>query len=154
MDRPVWPEVKTIDCQLLGVREPDGGDLEISDRFRHDASELFVTRLPFDIAYFGIFGKKNHVPWRPRIDARKLKRAHDELALRLLKVREELQTAERHRVGLEVLLNMRQERLDALTVQVEQLRRQNQKLDAEAEHLAAIIRSEGFILHANPQGRC
>jgi predicted ArsR family transcriptional regulator len=94
------------------------------------------------------------MPWQSRPNPKLLKQANDRLSSALIKVREQLQVAERHRVGLEVLLDMRQERVDALTAQVEQLRRQNQKLDAEAEHLTAIIKSEGFILHANPQGRC
>ena len=64
-------------------------------------------------------------------------------------MREELQISERQRVGLEVLLDMRQERVDALTAQVEQLRRANAKLDAEAEHLAEIVRSEGRTLNEN-----
>jgi hypothetical protein len=73
------------------------------------------------------------MPWRPRIDAQKLKRHNDALALRLLRVREELQTSERHRVGLEVLLDVRGERIDKLTATIDLLRQQNQKLDAECE---------------------
>ena len=65
--------------------------------------------------------------------------------LQLLKAREQLQTKERHVVGLEVLLGELLERIDRLTVQVDQLRAQNQKLDAECEHLAELVRSEGTI---------
>ena len=80
------------------------------------------------------------MPWAPKLDARKIKQAHDALALRLLRVREELQTAERHRVGLEVLLVMRQERVDALTVQVDRLRQQNRRLDEENDRLVEMVR--------------
>ena len=41
---------------------------------------------------------------------------------------------------LELLLRERMERIDELTAQVDQLRHQNKKLDAEAEHLAAMLR--------------
>jgi hypothetical protein len=80
------------------------------------------------------------MPWTPKINPKQLKKQHDELALRLLRVREELQTSERHRVGLEVLLDVRGERIDELIAQIDRLRQQNQKLDAEAEHLAQLFR--------------
>lgn len=80
------------------------------------------------------------MPWRPRIDASKLKRENDRLAFALIRAPEELQTAERHRIGLEVMLNVRGQRIDTLTEQVDRLRQQNQKLDAECEHLAKMAR--------------
>jgi hypothetical protein len=65
------------------------------------------------------------MPWvRHTVNSRKLQQQNDRLTSALIQVREQLQIAERHRVGLEVLLSVRQERIDALTTQVEQLRRQ------------------------------
>ena len=49
------------------------------------------------------------MPWRPTIDAQKLKRENGELERQLLRVREELK--ERYATGLEILLR---ERLNAL----------------------------------------
>jgi len=81
--------------------------------------------------------------WQRRrsIDAKRLKKHNDALALELLRVKEELQTADRHRIGLEVLLDLRGEKIDKLSAQVDQLRRQNQKLDAECEHLVEMVRA-------------
>ena len=77
---------------------------------------------------------------RHTVNSQKLKQQNDRLTSALIQVREQLQTAERHRVGLEVLLDMRQERVDALTEQVDRLRRANGKLETEAEHLAQLFR--------------
>ena len=41
----------------------------------------------------------------------------------------------------EFLLRERMERIDELTAQVDQLRHQNKKLDAEAEHLEALVKT-------------
>ena len=41
----------------------------------------------------------------------------------------------------EFLLCERMERIDELTAQVDQLRHQNKKLDAEAEHLEALFKT-------------
>jgi len=82
------------------------------------------------------------MPWRPKIDAAALKRENDRLTFQLVRVREELRKKESHVVELEILLDERGERVEKLTAQIDQLRRQNQKLDAECEHLAEIVRSE------------
>jgi hypothetical protein len=63
------------------------------------------------------------------------------LAFALVRTREELQTKERHVVGLKVALSVRLKRIDQLTAQVDQLRAQNKRLDQENEHLAEMIRS-------------
>jgi hypothetical protein len=81
------------------------------------------------------------MPWGPRINPLKLKKENDRLAFQLIRAREDLQIAERHRVGLEVMLSVSEERIDALTTQVDRLRQQNKKLGAECEHLAEMIRS-------------
>jgi hypothetical protein len=85
------------------------------------------------------------MPWAPKINPTQLKKQHDELALRLLRVREELQTSERHRLGLEVLLDLREEKIDELSAQVDRLRQQNKKLDDEAEHLAQLFRENATL---------
>jgi septal ring factor EnvC (AmiA/AmiB activator) len=83
------------------------------------------------------------MPWRPRPDVIKMKRECDRLAFQLLRLREQLQTSERYRTGMEVVMNARLERISKLTATVDLLRAQNKKLDAECEHLAEIVRSEG-----------
>jgi hypothetical protein len=83
------------------------------------------------------------MPWRPKLDALKLQRKNDELMFQLVRVREQLQQKEGYLVGMGVLLDQRAERIDRLTVQIDQLRQQNKKLDAECEHLTEIVRSEG-----------
>ena len=80
------------------------------------------------------------MPWKPRVDVRKITRQNHELAIRLLRVREELQIAERHRVGLEVLLDVRLERIDELTAQIDRLRQQNRRLDEENDRLAEMMK--------------
>ena len=62
------------------------------------------------------------MPWRPRIDAVRLKRLNDELTSRLLRTREQLQIAQRQGVGLKVMLTLREKKIDALTVEVQRLR--------------------------------
>jgi hypothetical protein len=71
------------------------------------------------------------MPWRPRIDARKLKRQADELASKLLRAREALAISERRRETLEIVLTARLNRISELNGKIDSLRRQNQKLDAE-----------------------
>jgi cell division protein FtsB len=93
------------------------------------------------------------MPWKswkqkPHIDTARLDRVTDEL----LRTKVELQVAERHRVGLKIALTVRAKKIEQLTAQVDRLRKENAKLEIEAEHLTAIIKSEGFVLHANPQG--
>ena len=55
-------------------------------------------------------------------------------------MRREIENREGAVGRLELLLRERMERIDELTAQVDQLRHQNKKLDAEAEHLAAMLR--------------
>jgi hypothetical protein len=47
----------------------------------------------------------------------------------LTRVRAELEAATRHRTGLKVMLTMRERKIEALTFEIERLRRQNQNLD-------------------------
>ena len=76
---------------------------------------------------------------RPATRELLLKRENDALALKLCRLQSELTSKQHYAERLEYLLHQRMERIDQLTAQVDQLRHQNKKLDAEAEHLAAII---------------
>jgi uncharacterized protein (DUF3084 family) len=61
------------------------------------------------------------------------------LRTEIVRLRSELTSKQQYGSRLELLLRERMERIDELTAQVDQLRHQNKQLDAEAEHLAAII---------------
>jgi hypothetical protein len=80
------------------------------------------------------------MPWRPNIDALKLKRKKDELALRLLRTQEQLQISERRRTGLEMILTARLNRISELNDRLERVRAQNRALDEECERLAEMVR--------------
>jgi hypothetical protein len=82
------------------------------------------------------------MPWRPSVDALRLQREKDALTVQLIRAREDLQAAERRRIGLETLLSTRGERIDQLTVLVDQLRAENKRLDIEAEYLAGLFQRE------------
>jgi septal ring factor EnvC (AmiA/AmiB activator) len=99
---------------------------------------LPVLHFTDDRPILGFWQQK--MPWRPRIDVIKLKRECDRLAFQLLRVREQLRTKERCVTGLEIVLRERLGRIDDLTAQVDRLRHQNRKLDAECEHLAELFR--------------
>ena len=79
---------------------------------------------------------------RTTIASQRLQKQKDSLALQLLRMREQLETAERYRIGMEVVMSARLERIDKLTAQIDQLRRQNQKLDAECERLVEMVKLE------------
>jgi hypothetical protein len=81
--------------------------------------------------------------WKPRKPTRnelKLATKNRDLTVQLLRMREQLEIAQRHRTGLEALLDVRGEKIDKLTVQIDQLRAQNRRLDEEANHMAERIR--------------
>jgi hypothetical protein len=82
------------------------------------------------------------MPWPRPVSAneRKLQQANRDLEFKLLRVREELQVAGRHRVGLKVALAVREKRIDALTRRVDQLLALNRKLSAEADRLTEMVR--------------
>ena len=87
------------------------------------------------------FGKMAAMPWsrRPSIDALKLKHENDALALKLVRLNSELATKTQYADRLQYLLHKRTQRIDELTGTIDQLREQNRRLDAEAEHLAAMV---------------
>ena len=79
------------------------------------------------------------MPWprrRSSLIEVQLKRENDALALKLLRANSELATKTRYASRLEFLLRQRLERIDELTAQVDQVRMQNRKLDAEADRWA------------------
>jgi hypothetical protein len=78
------------------------------------------------------------VPWKERPNVQKIVRQNHELAIQLLRVREELVASQRHRVGLKVALSVREKRIDTLTRRVDQLLALNRKLAAEAERVQMI----------------
>jgi hypothetical protein len=82
------------------------------------------------------------MPWPPRRSSShelQLQRECEVLQLKLLKANSALALKTQYASRLETLLHERLNKIDELTAQVDQLRHQNKKLDAEAGHLAAII---------------
>ena len=70
----------------------------------------------------------------------RLRRQNHELAMRLLRAREELQVSERRRTGLEAILTARLNRIGDLTGRLERAREQNRRLDEENDRLVDIIK--------------
>src|SRR5215471_4406740 len=75
---------------------------------------------------------------RPTIAELQLKKANDGLRTEIVNLRHELTNKQGYAERLEVLLRERMERIDELTARIDQLRERNKRLEAEAEHLAAI----------------
>jgi len=69
-----------------------------------------------------------------------LERNLDELRTTVIKLRHELTNKEGYAATLELVLRQRMERIDQLNGQLEQVREQNRRLDAEAERLAEMVR--------------
>jgi chromosome segregation ATPase len=67
-----------------------------------------------------------------------LQKENDGLRTEIVKLRHELTNKQGYAERLEVLLRERMERIDELTATIDQLRERNKRLEAEAEHLAAI----------------
>jgi len=83
---------------------------------------------------------------RPTIAELQLKKANDGLRTEIVNLRHELTNKQGYAERLEVLLRERMERIDELTARIDQLRERNKRLEAEAEHLAA-IRLAGHPTH-------
>ena len=66
----------------------------------------------------------------------------DNAALRttIVQLRHQLKTKQGHVQRLQVLLCSRLQKIDELTGEVDQLRHQNRRLDAENEHLCEMVR--------------
>jgi len=67
-----------------------------------------------------------------------LQKENDGLRTEIVKLRHELTNKQGYAERLEVLLRERMEKTDELTATIDQLRERNKRLEAEAEHLAAI----------------
>jgi len=67
-----------------------------------------------------------------------LQKENDGLRTEIVKLRHELTNKQGYAERLEVLLRERMERIDELTATIDLLRERNKRLEAEAEHLAAM----------------
>jgi hypothetical protein len=79
-------------------------------------------------------------PPKPSRDQLELSRENSSLKTTICCLRREIEHKQGHVHRLEVLLASRLQTIDQLHGTVEQLRERNRKLDAEAEHLADIIK--------------
>ena len=89
------------------------------------------------------------MPWnrrRARLNEIQLQRTNGTLSTQLLQLREQLRNKERYASGLEILLRQRNERIDQLTAQVDQLREHSRHTDEEAQHMAMFV---GMMLDLN-----
>jgi hypothetical protein len=77
--------------------------------------------------------------WRSRADLSQLEQEIAALKSTVLSLRRELGNKQGAKGRLKILLRERLTRIDNLTAQVDQLRHLNKKLDAEAEHYAALL---------------
>ena len=77
--------------------------------------------------------------WRSRPDTAQLEHTVDQLRTELIKLRRQLSGKEQYIDRLKFLCHERTTRIDDLRATIDDLRAANQKLDAEAEHLAALI---------------
>jgi chromosome segregation ATPase len=74
-----------------------------------------------------------------RAELQLLRKENDGLRTEIVRLRREIENREGAVGRLELLLRERLTKIDRLTAQVDQLRHQNKQLDAEAEHLAAMV---------------
>ena len=79
------------------------------------------------------------MPWIPKFNARKLCEENSRLSAALARTQEQLKVSERLQTGMKIALSLRTKKVDDLTAQIDRLRQQNRKLDAEAEHLAQLF---------------
>jgi hypothetical protein len=79
------------------------------------------------------------MPWKPK-PVTDLQRQLDAAQLKLLKANAELEHKAQIVSRLETLVNERNACIDALHGRINQLREQNQRLDAEADRLAEMVR--------------
>ena len=82
------------------------------------------------------------MPWpsrRARLNEVQWQRTNGALSTQLLQLREQLRNKERYASGLEILLRQRNERIDQLTAQVDQLRQHSRHADGGAEYMAMFV---------------
>ena len=74
------------------------------------------------------------IRWRSRPDIAPLEHEIDALKTVVIQLRRDLTNKTGYATRLELVLRQRMERIDQLNGQLEQVREQNRRLDAEAEH--------------------
>jgi septal ring factor EnvC (AmiA/AmiB activator) len=79
-------------------------------------------------------------PPKPTPAELQLRRENDGLKTTIICLRREIENKQGAVGRLETLLRERLTRIDQLTAQIDQLRHQNRRLDAENEHLVEIVR--------------
>jgi hypothetical protein len=79
------------------------------------------------------------MPWKAR-PREPLEKENDTLKTTIVRLRHDLANKEGAVGKLKVLLRSRTERIDELANTVAVLREQNRRLDAEADHLAELVR--------------
>src|SRR5262249_17835559 len=78
-------------------------------------------------------------PWnrrRARLNEIQLQRTNGTISTQLLQLREQLRNKESYAAGLEILLRQRNERIDQLQGQLDQLRLKNNQSHEGAQHMA------------------
>jgi hypothetical protein len=96
------------------------------------------------------------MPWnrrRARFNEIQLQRTNGTLSTQLSQLREQVRNKERYASGLEILLRQRNERIDQLIAQVDQLRGHSRHADEGAEYMATFV---GLMLDldAKPSMAC
>jgi chromosome segregation ATPase len=81
-----------------------------------------------------------HYHWRTHPAVNKLEQTIDQLRMDNIGLRHQLQTNQAQVGGLKLALHQRLETIDELRARIDQLRAANQRLDAEAERLAEMVR--------------
>jgi hypothetical protein len=87
------------------------------------------------------------MPWnnrRARLTEFQWQRTNGALSTQVLQLREQLRIKESYAVGLERLLRQRNELIDQLTAQVDQLRQHSRHADEGAEYMAMFV---GLVLN-------
>jgi TolA-binding protein len=89
------------------------------------------------------------MPWNgrcARLNEIQLQRTNGTLSTQLLQLREQLRNKESYAARLEILLRQRNERIDQLTAQVDQLKEHSRHTAEEARHMAMFV---GMMLDLN-----
>ena len=82
------------------------------------------------------------MPWtdrRQHLHEVQLQRTNGALSTQVLQLREQLRSKENYANGLETLLRQRNERIDQLTAQVDQLGEHSRHADEAAEYMAGFV---------------
>ena len=79
-------------------------------------------------------------PPKPTKAELRLKRENDELLMRIIRLRYEVENKQGAVGRLEILMRERMDRIDDLNAKLEQSRQQIKRLDEENEHLVEMVR--------------